>query len=40
MNPPCNSGDTGSIPGQKTKIPHDSDQVKLGTTTSESVLPN
>ena len=21
-NPPCNSGDTGSIPGQETKIPH------------------
>ena len=27
-NPPCNAGDTGSIPGQGTKIPHVVEQLK------------
>lgn len=33
-------GVTGSIPGQESKIPHDSEQVNLGATAVESVLPN
>ena len=27
--PLCNAGDTGSIPGRKTKIPHDVGQLDL-----------
>ena len=26
-NPPCNTGDMGSIPGQETKIPHAAEQL-------------
>ena len=26
-NPPCNAGDTGSIPDQGTKIPHATEQL-------------
>ena len=26
-NPPCNAGDSGSISGQETKIPHTSKQL-------------
>ena len=32
-NPPCNAGIVGLIPGQKTKIPHASEQLNLHTTT-------
>ena len=38
-NLPCNAGDTGSIPGQGTKIPHASEQVSPRMATSESVHP-
>ena len=34
-NPPCNVGDTGSIPGQGTKIPHDRGQLSLSIATTE-----
>ena len=34
-NPPSNSGDVGSIPGQGTKIPHAVEQQSLHTTTTE-----
>ena len=34
-NPPCRSGDMGSIPGQGTKIPHASEQLSPHTTTRE-----
>ena len=34
-NPPANSGDTGSISGQRTEIPHAVEQVSLCATTSE-----
>ena len=34
-NPPANSGDTGSISGQRTKIPHAVEQVSLCATTTE-----
>lgn len=40
MNPPAIQGNMGSIPGQKSKIPRDSEQVNLGATAVESVLPN
>ena len=28
-NPPCNAGDTGSIPAQGTRIPHVVEQLSL-----------
>ena len=34
-NPPSNAGDTGSIPGQGTKIPHAEEELSLLTTTTE-----
>ena len=40
-NPPCNARDVGSIPGQRTKIPHAMKQlsnVLSCTTTIEPVL--
>ena len=30
-NPPSNAGDTGSVPGQATKIPHATRQLALHT---------
>ena len=35
-NPPCNAGDTGSIPGQGIKIPNATEQLSLCTITRES----
>ena len=32
-NPPYNAGDTGSIPGQRTKIPHAAGQLSPCATT-------
>ena len=34
-NPPCNAGDTGSIPGWETKIPHAAD-ILISCTTSNT----
>ena len=34
-NPPYNAGDTGSIPGQGTKIPHAVGQLSPRATTTE-----
>ena len=34
-NPPCNAGDTGSIPGRGTKIPHAARQLSSRTSTRE-----
>ena len=34
-NPPSNAGDSGSIPGQGTKIPHAVGQLSLSTATAE-----
>ena len=34
-NPPSNAGDTGSIPGRGTKIPHAAGQLNLRATTAE-----
>ena len=34
-NPPSNAGDTGSIPGQGTKIPHATGQLNPHATTTE-----
>ena len=34
-NPPTNAGDTGSIPGQGTKIPHAPEQLGPRTSTAE-----
>ena len=34
-NPPSNAGDTGSIPGQETKIPHAAGQLSLPAATTE-----
>ena len=34
-NPPSNAGDTGSIPGQGTKIPHVMEQLSPSTATTE-----
>ena len=28
-NPPCNAGGAGSIPGERTKIPHAPGQLRL-----------
>ena len=39
-NPSCNSGDTGSIPGWETKIPHAVGQLSLHTATTEPVCHN
>ncbi|TEA35916.1 hypothetical protein DBR06_SOUSAS810017, partial [Sousa chinensis] len=37
-NPSSNAGDTGSIPGWGTKIPHATGQLSLCATTTEPVL--
>ena len=34
-NPPSNAGDTGSIPGQRDKIPHATEQLSLHTVPTE-----
>ena len=34
-NPPSNAGDTGSIPGRGTKIPHAAGQLSLSATTTK-----
>ena len=34
-NPPCNAGNTGSIPDWGTKIPHAAEQLSPHTTTFE-----
>ena len=39
-NPPANEGDTGSIDPWSRKIPHDAEQLSLGTTATEPVLCN
>ena len=39
-NPPYNAGDTGSIPGQGTKIPHAAEQLSLHATTTELACLN
>ena len=44
-NPPCNTGDVGSIPGQGTRIPRAAGQLSLQVpsleaTTRESVCLN
>ena len=39
-NPPSNAGDTSSIPGQGTKIPHATGQLSLPATTTELVRLN
>ena len=38
-NPPSNAGDTGSIPGQGTKIPHATGQLSPHATTAEPMHP-
>ena len=37
-NMPSNAGDTGSIPGQGTKIPHAVGQLSLSTTMREACM--
>lgn len=37
-NPPAHTGDTGSIPGLGTKIPHATGQLSLCSATTEPVL--
>ena len=39
-NLPCNAGDAGSIPGQRTKIPHAAGQLSPQATTTELVCLN
>ena len=39
-NPPANAGDTGSIPGQRTKIPRAAGQLSLHATTNEPACHN
>ena len=36
----CNSGDTSSIPGQGTKIPHAAGQLRLHATTRQPACRN
>ena len=38
-NPPYSAGDTGSIPGQGTKIPHATGQLSPRATTTEPSRP-
>ena len=35
-NPPCSAGNTGSIPGWGTKIPHSAEQLSPHTAITES----
>ena len=37
-NPPCNAGDSHSIPGGGTKIPHAAEQLSPCATATEPVL--
>ena len=39
-NPPCNAGDMGSIPGQRTEVPHAMGQLIPQVTTREPVGRN
>ena len=39
-NLPCNTGDSGLIPGQRTKVPHAAEQISPHTTTGESTWHN
>ena len=39
-NSPSNAGDTGSVPGRGTKIPHATGQLNLRSTASEPVHRN
>ena len=39
-NSPSNARDAGSIPGPKSKNPHDADQLNPHTTTTESTTSN
>ena len=39
-NLPSNAGNTGSIPGQGTKIPHATGKLSPGATTTEPVRLN
>ena len=39
-NPSCNAGDTGSIPGQGSKIPHSTGQLSPCTATAEPIHHN
>ena len=39
-NPPYNAGDTGSIPGRGTKMPHVAEKLSLQATTRESTHHN
>ena len=39
-NPPCNAGDSGSIPGQGTKIPHAVGQLSPWAETTEPTPHN
>ena len=36
-NSPCNAGDTGSIPGWGTEIPHAGEQLRPGAAATETV---
>lgn len=38
-NPPCDSEDKGSIPGQGNKIRHATEQLSLSATTPEVCVP-
>ena len=38
-NPPANAGDTGSIPGLGTKIPHAVEQLSPHIATTEAQVP-
>ena len=39
-NLPCNAGDLGLIPGQRTKIPHATEQLSPATATTEPTFHN
>ena len=39
-NPPANTGDMGSIPGQGTRVPHAVEQLSPSATTRESLCCN
>ena len=39
-NPSCNTGDSSSIPGLGTKIPHATGQLSLRATTTEAACLN
>ena len=39
-NPPCNAGESGSIPGWGTKIPHAEGQLSQTATTTEAAHHN